>query len=93
MENLVESDGSNSDSGMNIVSEGEIDEEDHDRATVDAASFERVRGQLGDNVAENAECHILRTFTANEMEFNQNIRIDVYYNSTKFQLHMLCLCY
>ena len=71
---------------MNIVSEGESDEEDNDRATVGTDSFERVRGQLG-------ECHILRTFTSIEMEFNQYIRVDVYYNSAKFQLHMLCLCY
>ena len=50
--NLVESDGSNSDSEMNIISEDKSDEDDHDRATVD--NFEWVRGQLGSNVAENA---------------------------------------
>ena len=47
--NLVESDGSNSDSEMN-----KIDEENHDRATVDTDSFEQVHGQHGGNIDENA---------------------------------------
>ena len=52
--NLVESDSSDSDSEMSIISEGESDKEEHDQATVYIDSFERVRGQLGGNVTENA---------------------------------------
>ena len=48
------SDGSNSDSEMNIISGDKSDKEDHDRVTVDTDSFERVRGQLGGSIAENA---------------------------------------
>ena len=39
---------------MNIMSEDNSDKEDHDQTTVDTDSFERVRGQHGGNVAENA---------------------------------------
>ena len=39
---------------MNIISEGKSDEEDQYLVTVDTDSFERVCGQLGGNVAENA---------------------------------------
>ena len=51
--NLVESDGSDSDSEISIISESESnDKEDDDRASVDINSFEQVRGQLGSNVTE-----------------------------------------
>ena len=73
---LWKSDGSNSDSEMNIISEGKRDEVEHDRATVDTDSFERVRGQLGSNVAENA---ISWELSVIEMEFHKNIHVDVYY--------------
>ena len=86
---LVESDGSDSDSEMSIISEGESDEEDHDRVTVDTDSFEGVCEQLGGNVTENVISFQLSVI---EVEFHQNIRVDVCYNIAKFQLHMMCLC-
>ena len=36
----MESDGSDSDSEMSIISEGDSDEEDHDKVTADTNSFE-----------------------------------------------------
>ena len=46
---------------MNVISEGERDEEDHDRVTVDTDSFEEMCRQLGGNVTENAiSCKLLQ---------------------------------
>ena len=71
---------------MSAISEGESDKEDNDQATVDTDSFKRVGGQLGGNIAENVISYQLSQLS------KWNIRVDVCYNSAKFQLHMMCHC-
>ena len=44
-------------------------------------------------VAKLLRMPILPTLTAIKVEFYQNIHVDVHYDSAKFQLDMMCLCY
>ena len=61
LRNLVDSDGSDSDSEAgSVISECESAEEDRDQVTVDTDSFERIREQLDGNVAENPDYELER---------------------------------